>query len=613
MKRILTVALLVLITAASAAMASPPMGPEDVIGSSDGTELFVANRDARSVVFIDLATGKTTKTITLPAEPSGLAISPDGKTLYASCQAATSVVCVVDIASASITAEIEVGHWAIGPSISPDGKTLYVCNRFDDDLSVVDLQQNREIRRVKVPREPHDSDITPDGKTVIVCNHLTVDPADSYDVACLVSLIDTETFEVTNVRLPNGSADMRGVCVSPDGQYCYSTHILARYQMPTTQLERGWMNTNAVSVVDIPAGKHVNSVLLDDVDLGAANPWGVACSDDGKYLCVGHAGTHEVSLIDRQAMHDKLDSLPPKPEPGTTPVAYSSSTVADVPNDLAFLVGMRRRIKLQGNGPHGMAAIGDKLYVAGYFSDTVEAVQLEPKPSAPVSTITLNDNLEMSIQRQGMMLFNNADLCFQQWQSCASCHPDARVDALNWDLMNDGLGNPKNVKSMLLAHQTPPAMISGVRAAAEVAVRKGITHIQFAVRPEEDAVAIDEFLKAMQPVTSPRRVAGGLSESATRGKQVFEQANCAKCHPAPLYTDKLLHDVGSRSQYDRRDTFDTPTLVEVWRTSPYMHDGHYVTMQDVFKEGRHGQENHGGKSNLTDEQIDDLVEYVLSL
>ncbi|MFR4223722.1 MAG: hypothetical protein ACLT38_08855 [Akkermansia sp.] len=27
-------------------------------------------------------------------------------------------------------------------------------------------------------------------------------------------------------------------------------HVLSRYQVPTTQLDRGWMNTNAVTVID---------------------------------------------------------------------------------------------------------------------------------------------------------------------------------------------------------------------------------------------------------------------------------------------------------------------------------------------------------------------------
>ena len=51
-------------------------------------------------------------------------------------------------------------------------------------------------------------------------------------------------------------------------------HILSRYQMPTTQLERGWMNTNAMSVIDVAAKKLLNTVLLDDIDLGAADALG---------------------------------------------------------------------------------------------------------------------------------------------------------------------------------------------------------------------------------------------------------------------------------------------------------------------------------------------------
>ena len=59
---------------------------------------------------------------------------------------------------------------------------------------------------------------------------------------------------------------------------------------------------------------------------------------------------------------------------------------------------------------------------------------------------------------EGERLFNDTTLCHQRWQSCASCHPDGRTDGLNWDLLNDGIGNPKNTKSLLLASEKPPEM-----------------------------------------------------------------------------------------------------------------------------------------------------------
>ncbi len=71
-----------------------------------------------------------------------------------------------------------------------------------------------------------------------------------------------------------------------------------------------------------------------------------------------------------------------------------------------------------------------------------------------------------------------------------------------------------------------------------------------------------------------------------------------------------MHDVGSRGKYDRRDTFDTPTLIECWRTAPYMHDGRYAALKDLIVEGKHGL---GGVGKLSEQQTQDLVEYVLSL
>ena len=41
------------------------------------------------------------------------------------------------------------------------------------------------------------------------------------------------------------------------------------------------------------------------------------------------------------------------------------------------------------------------------------------------------------------------------------------------------MGNPKNTKTLLLSHQTPPCMATGIRKNAEVAVRSGVKYILF--------------------------------------------------------------------------------------------------------------------------------------
>ena len=82
------------------------------------------------------------------------------------------------------------------------------------------------------------------------------------------------------------------------------------------------------------------------------------------------------------------------------------------------------------------------------------------------------------------------------------------------------------------------------------------------------------------------------------------------CHPEPIYSDKKLHDVGSRGKYDSpTDKFTTPRLVEVWRTAPYMHDGQYLTIKELLAKGKHGLR----AGELSEAEVDDLVEFVLSL
>ncbi len=555
--------------------------------------LYVPEPATNRIAVFDVATEKVTRRIEVGAVPNGIARSADGATLYVTIGSLAGEVLVIDAASGKITARVAVGHTPMAPVLDRTRKTLYVLNRFNNDVSVIDLATRRETARIAVVREPVAAAITPDAATLVVANLLPDGPSTADVVAAKVSLIDLKTRTVRNVQLLNGSTGVRGVAVSPDGAFAYVTHTLGRYQLPTTQLERGWMNTNALSVLDVRAGRALNTVLLDDPTLGAANPWGVACTADGKYVVVAHAGTHELSVIDRAALHEKLRGTP---DPNA------------VPGDLSFLTGLRRRIKLEGRGPRDVMVAAGKAYAIEYFSNTLAAIELNGR----VRSIALGPHIPMTIQRKGEMLFNDASLCFEQWQSCASCHPDARADGLNWDLLNDGIGNPKNTRSMLLAHKTPPSMSLGVREDAAYAVRSGIKSIQFAQRPEEDAAAIDEYLKGLQPAPSPHLTRQGkLSPSAVRGQAIFKSAGCASCHFGPGLTSKKTYDVGTAAGIDKGLPIDTPTLVEVWRTAPYLYDGRSTTMMDVLTRDN-PRDAHGKTQGLSQQALRDLLEYVMS-
>ncbi|NIA14295.1 MAG: beta-propeller fold lactonase family protein [Nitrospiraceae bacterium] len=584
------------------------LSPVAIVADSGGDTLYVAQHTASQIAVVDTGKPSVKRTWPLPAMPTGLVLSPDDSTLYVTMGGVKGAVGVIDVRSGKVAKTIPAGHTPMAPVITADGKTLYVCNRFNNAVAVYDLASGGETARIEMVREPVAAALSPDGKRLLVVNHLPAGRADEVYLAAVVCIVDTVSNAVTaTIQLPNGSSGMRGIALSPDGAFAYVTHILGRYHLPTTQLERGWMNTNALTIIDVAGEAFVNTVLLDDVDRGAANPWAVACTEDGKYVCVTHAGTHEISVIDRALLHEKLDKVAAGEN-----VSEVSKTPEDVPNDLAFLVGMRRRIALDGNGPRALALTGNTAWAAEYFTDSLCSVAISSDVRPAPADLALGPKRKLTAERLGEQLFNDASLCFQQWQSCASCHPDVRADGFNWDLLNDGMGNPKNVKSLLLAHQTPPVMATGVRDKAETAVRAGIRHIQFAVRPEEDAQAIDAFLKSLKPVPSPELEDGKLSAAAERGKALFEKAGCSSCHSGSLYTDLAQYNIGTGVGREKDTKFDTPTLCETWRTGPYLHDGRAATIEELLTTYNVGDE-HGMTSTMSPEAISDLAAFVRSL
>ena len=600
------------VTAAPSSAAGPVyLSPVAIVADKAGKTLYIAESTANRIDVLDVASEKVTKSIAIGAPPSGLDMSADETTLYVTTAVAAGQLCVVDIKSGKITAKILVGHTPMSPVVSPDGKKVYVANRFGrqgtgvsiGSISVVDLVAGKEIKTEHVPREPTALDISKDGTTLFVANHLPATASDQDYAAAEVTILDEAgKAKPIQIKLPNGAMALRGLKISPDGKIAAVTHMLARFHLPTTQLERGWMNTNAITLIDVAKKAIINTILLDDVDHGAANPWAIAWSAGSEILCISQAGTHEISVIDMPALQAKLDK------------AVAEKKGQDVQNDLSFLVGLRRRLKLAGNGPRCMTIIGAKAYVGEYFTDSISVLDISPDSRPVAKAIALGPKQEMTIVRKGEMFFNDAELCFQMWQCCATCHPDARSDGLNWDLMNDGMGNPKSSKSMLLAHKTPPSMITGIRAKAEVAVRAGIRFIQFAVRPEEDSKAIDEYLKALTIIPSPFLVNGELTESAKRGKVLFEKkAGCAMCHSGKYFTDLGKYDVGTGKDSEAKKEFDTPTLIEAWRTAPYLYDGRAVSILDLLQPKYNPKDMHGSTTKLTDKERTDLAEYVLSL
>ncbi len=577
------------------------LSPSGVAVSNDGKHLFLACETAGVIQVFDVENETPTVRYAVP-EVRELVLSGDGSRLYAVAGGASGRIVELDADSGEVLRSFPAGHTPVAPIVSPDGRTLYYCNRFSrteqPDVHALDLATGKILASGKAIREPVTMQLSRDGKYLWVVNHLPLMAADDARIFASLHVFDSATLtEVKKLDLPGGSVSIRDSAMSRDGRYLFVTHMVGRFNVPTTHVDRGWMNTSGLSIFDMSKKEYVNTVLLDDVMRGAPNPWAVTVTGDDAWLCVTLAGTHEVMFVNVEDMFARI---------------ARAAAPSEIINNLAFLHGAKTRVKLEGQGARAIATHGSYVYVPMYYSDAVNVIEMwEDGPGGAVAH-ALQDPVAPDLIRRGDMAFNDAGLCFQNWQSCASCHPDARADSANWDLLNDGVGNPKNTRSLVFSHETPPVMITGIRPKAEVAVRAGFRFIQFTEVPDETVASVDAYLRSVAPVSSPWLVDGKLSPAALSGRRVFAKAQCITCHHGPFYTDGKLYDVGIGPDELGIEKFVTPPLREVWRTAPYLFDGRAVTMRDVLTT-YNPEDRHGITSNLSEQEIADLIEYILSL
>ena len=591
------------------------LSPVDIAVSDPQANAYIVLADAHELLVVDLEKEEVERRIPLGGEGSGVTYSEEAA-IVAVTGGHEDGWCALFDEQGRIVREFAAGFSPVSPVFLEGGRVLAICQRFADEVGFYRTATGQRIATVPVAREPIAAVASADGSFLFVANSVPHQNALDDHVAAAIDVIDTAHFERrTRILLPNGSSGLRDITMDPSGNYGFVTHILGRYQVPTAQLERGWMNTNAVSVIDMDNCSLLATVLLDDTNRGAANPFGVTTvAGENDWLTITHAGTHELSrlpltpLIQRieSALENRTDAEDGDDYGYDNPYSDPAGLSADL--EIMSEIG-RLRYPLH-DGPGSLAAWRGNALVLEYFSGSLAIVDLSKRPDETdaIRRISLGDQPEMDAVRKGEMRFGDARLCFQQWQSCVSCHPGpARTDALNWDLLNDGIGNPKQTKSMLLAHKTPPAMITGIRDSAEVAVRAGIRFIQFAQVNEEDAQNIDAYLNSLQPKPSPHLIDGELSPLAQRGKEIYNAIGCVNCHSGPYYTDLKTHPMRYSTGMDEGRVFDTPTLVEIWRTAPYLYDGRAATMEEALRIKTSRFEK------LSEEDRKALVEYVLSL
>jgi YVTN family beta-propeller protein len=203
----------------------------------------------------------TIGTTTANPFPTGLSISPDGKTLYVA-NNLTNNIAIVNIATKTVTTTVAVGTYPYTTLISKDGKTVYVSNWGDGTISVLDTKTQAIVSTIAVGKHPNALALGPDERLFV---------ADANSDA--ISVIDTnsnKTVRTISVSLyahaPYGSSP-ESIAVSPNGQFLYVVNsgnndvvvVALRHDWRTESLS-DWKTKSILG--EIPTAWYPSSVVL---------------------------------------------------------------------------------------------------------------------------------------------------------------------------------------------------------------------------------------------------------------------------------------------------------------------------------------------------------------
>jgi YVTN family beta-propeller protein len=568
-----------------------PVGknPRTLAQPAPGGALWVANQDDASISVLDGGTGLVTATIALPpaSRPFGVVFNPAGTLAYVTLEG-TGRLLRIDAATRAITGDLDVGPSPRGVAVSSDGARLLVTRLVSPD-------SGGEVREVS---------------------------AASFTVVRTFALPEDTTTPSTESDGPGLPNYVQAVTISPDGRGAWVPSKKDNLRRGTGPGSTGEPFTHdsrvrtIVSKLDLVANTTdlVNRRDIDNADLANA----VAFNDLGDWAFVCTQGGNRIEVYD----------------------ALSHGAIASIDNT--------------GLAPRGLVFSAGKLYVQNFMSRDLAIYDVSAVGGTNVFTklatvsTQLTEALPAQVLQGKKIFYNAADprMSRDAYTSCASCHLDGDNDGRRWDFTQFGegvrattsllgrggmgqgpvhwTGNFDEIQDFENDMRGPAFGGTGFLSAADFAATSDTLGTPKAGRSAElDALAAYLGSLTVVPPSPYRNPDGSLTADALAGKALFESpaVGCATCHGGAEKTDSalnLFHDVGTltAASGQRRGQpltgLDTPSLLGVWMTAPYLHDSSAATLLDVITT-RNPANQHGTTSQLTATEKAQLVAYLQQL
>jgi DNA-binding beta-propeller fold protein YncE/cytochrome c553 len=562
--------------------------------SSDGRYLACSNRDSGTVTVVDLTAGKKLHEVRVGSKPEGVSFLGSGHTLAVAAYADDKVV-FVNAASGERTGETEVFDEPYGVVSNRDGSKLFVTLDYPGQVVEIDAVSRKVVRTFGAGKFVRGAAISSDDTRLFVTEYYTGS----------IVAFDLASGKQVDSWPGTGNDNLaRQIMLHPSRSKAYLPHIRSR----VTAVHGEGSIFPYVSIIDTGTGEGTRRKRVPmDAFIGnrvTANPWEGAVSPDGKQFYVVFAGTDDM---------------------------YACTVVDDDYREIAY----RATLQL-GKNPRAVRVAPDNKTVYVYNALGFEVVAYDTANLRPVAKWSVTDNPLGDEILRGKILFYSAlqPMVGQRWISCSSCHPDGDPDGRTWH-NPEGLRNTQWLAGMAWTHpihwsadrdevqdfeHTIRGKLMQGRGLIAGPVQKELGPPNRGLSADLDAMAA--YSNSHHFPISPH-AKGGLSAAAKRGRDVFlsKETRCAECHSGPVFTDSrpgekfTMHDVGT-SHDDKSEklgpVYDTPTLLGVYRTAPYLHHGKAETLADVLTK-LNRDDRHGKTSQLSAAQIADLVEFLKAL
>jgi YVTN family beta-propeller protein len=579
----------------------------------DGKELYVACEGSGSVIVVDTRTRLKVAEIAVAGEATDVAFSPDGRRAYVSSRLEDSVA-VVDVAARKLLEKWRVGDEPHGLLTDRSGKFLYVLDTSEDSISVVETATGTELRRLTASRNPSSLALSPDGRRLLVTNTLSRPVPFREPAKSEVTAVEVEPGVVEDRYVLAGGNYLQGVAWHPSGEFAFVTLVRTKNLVPMTRILQGWTITNGLGIVWRDG--RTDQVLLDEPQLYFPDPTDVAFTPDGRWALVTSSGSDRVAVVDVRKLIAMLKQAS----------AYERLHV--FPNHLGKPTEFVVKHIATRNSPRGIvvSADGRTAYVANALDDSLTMIDIEKLEA--VGRVDLGGPTVITKVRRGERLFHSARITFRRQFSCHSCHPDGHVNGLTFDIEPDGIGiSPVDNRTLRGVLDTAPFKWEGTNPtlARECGPRLSVffTRIQ-PFTPEELSALVNYISTIPRPPNRYRPLGATLTEPQRRGREIFFRTRknsgeeipvgnrCATCHRGPLFTDRHVHNIGSKMMFDRVAGFDTPHLNNIYDSAPYLHNGIADTLEEIWTR-YNPNDTHGVTNDMTKDQLNDLIEFLKTL